>query len=259
MTDGRTTLVGKCGTTTEREMLTVGSIRLVGTTVGMTIERETLTVGGTMLVGMKDGNTSVALTDGATTERETLIVESTRLVGTRDGTTIDEMFRVGIETEVEIGGSGVSEGSTIAVEMLSNEATVESVMNCVGIPGTELFSEETGIDSGAVGQGEADEGSKSGTVMLGAGTRDVPGRVDTPPVEKRGKVGATEIPVDVERVERIGRLKLGRSVPPGSSVGNNAEGLMDRSIDGRGMLDGRTQLAFCDSARPRRPTAIIEA
>lgn len=76
MTDGRITLVGKCGTTTECEMLTVGSIRLVGATVGMTIERETLTVGGTMLVGTKDGNTNVALTDGATTERETLILEA---------------------------------------------------------------------------------------------------------------------------------------------------------------------------------------
>jgi hypothetical protein len=240
-------------------MLTVGSIRLVGATVGMTIERETLTVGGTMLVGMKDGNTSVALTDGATTEREALIVGSTRLVGTRDGTTIDELFKVGIETEIEIGGSGVSEGSTIAVEMLSDGATVGSLMDTVDPPGTEMFSEGTGIDSEVVGQGEADDGSKSGTVMLGAGTRDGLGRVDTPPVGKRGKVGATEIPIDAEGVGRIGRLKLGISVTTGGLVGNSSEGLMDRPIDGRGMLDGRTQLAFCASARPRRPTAIIEA
>lgn len=147
----------------------------------------------------------------------------------------------------------------MAVEMLSDGATIGSLMDRVRVPGAEMFSEGTEIDSEAVGQGEADEGSKSGTVMLGGRTRDGLGRVDTPPVRKRGKVGVIEIPIDAEGVGRTGRLKLGRSVPTGSSVGNNTEGLTDMPIDGRGMLDGRTQLAFCASTRPRRPTAITEA
>jgi hypothetical protein len=210
LADGRTILVGIIdgntsvtltdGTTTEREMLIVGSTRLVGAIIGMTIELEILTGGRAMLVGTKDGNTSVALTDGATTEREILIVGSTRLVGTRDGTTIDEMFNVGTELEIEIGGSGVNEGSTMTVEMLSDGAPVGSAIDGVGIPGTEMFSEGTGSDNEAVGQGKADEGSKNGMVMLGTGARDGSGRVDKPPVGKGGRVGTTETAVDAERV-----------------------------------------------------------
>lgn len=84
-------------------------------------------------------------------------------------------------------------------------------------------------------------------------------RLDTTPVGKKGREGCIGIPFDIEGVGRIGRLGIGSPVPTGSSIDCNSEGLIERPIDGRGMLDGGAQLAFCASAKPTRPMARIEA
>jgi hypothetical protein len=278
ITDGNTSVPLADGTPTVRDTLTDGSATL-REIVGMTSVSEVLRVGNKSVVGTIDGNPSVALADGTTTEREILIVGSTRLVGTNDGTKIDEVFKVGIG--IEIGGN-VSEGRVITTEVLGDGATVGISTDRVVIPGAVTFGEGTGTESDTVGQGMADDELKTGTVMLGDGPIDSSGRVDTPPVGtkdkvgligipidssgrvdkppvgKRDKVGLIGIPIDTEGEGKTGRLKLGRPVPTGSSVDKDTEGVMEKPIDGRGMLDGRTQLTFCASARPRRPIARIE-
>jgi hypothetical protein len=247
-TEGNTIVPLADGTPIVRDTLTDGSATLVGVIVEMTSVREALSVGINPVVGTIDGNPSVPLADGTMTGREILIVGSGRLVVKSDGTKIDEMFKVGMG--IEIGGNGVSDGRVTTIEVFGDGATVGMSMDRVVVPGA-------GIESDAVGEGIADDELKNGTVMLGAGPMDSSGRVDTPPVGKRGKVGLIEIPIDTEGEGRTGRLKLGKPVPVGSSMDKDTERVTGRPVDGRGMLDGRTQLTFCASARPRRPMARL--
>lgn len=191
LADGRTALVGTIdgnisvaltdGTIIVRVTLRDGSATLVGEMVGTTIVRETLSVGRMMLVGAIDGNPSVALAGGMMIEREILTDGGTRFVGTIGGTTIDEMFRVGMGTEmggngvsegsvimvemfrvgigIEIGGNDVSEGRVIAVEIFNDGATIGSPVDREGIPGADAFNKGIGIETDAVGQGKAEDGS----------------------------------------------------------------------------------------------------